>query len=218
MTGHLAVSGADIKGHEAKHTHLVYESIDELGNGYDYLALGHIHRPQAVAGNKKARYSGSPIPMNFDEDYPHSVSVVEIDGHGSEPIIREVKIEHPVPIYTIPEKGGNIEEVMEAAAALPQEKAFIRVRLKVKDVVPMHDRERIENFFAGHIATLCELQPMREITENTLQKNMAIEEIKNISPLEIAEDYYRQHFGGEMEEELLQMLRESIEAVEKEQN
>ena len=88
MTGHLAVSGADIKGHETTHTRLVYESIEELGEGYDYIALGHIHRPQTVTSNKKARYSGSPIPINFDEDYPHSITIVEIENHDDAPDIR----------------------------------------------------------------------------------------------------------------------------------
>ena len=33
----------------------------------DYIALGHIHRPQNVSGDKPIRYSGSPIPLSFDE-------------------------------------------------------------------------------------------------------------------------------------------------------
>ena len=33
----------------------------------DYIALGHIHRPQKVAKQEHIRYSGSPIPLSFDE-------------------------------------------------------------------------------------------------------------------------------------------------------
>lgn len=33
----------------------------------DYIALGHIHAAQKVAGDEKIRYSGSPIPLSFDE-------------------------------------------------------------------------------------------------------------------------------------------------------
>jgi len=33
----------------------------------DYIALGHIHRPQVVAKSEHIRYSGSPIPLSFDE-------------------------------------------------------------------------------------------------------------------------------------------------------
>jgi len=33
----------------------------------DYIALGHIHRPQIVAQSEQIRYCGSPIPLSFDE-------------------------------------------------------------------------------------------------------------------------------------------------------
>ncbi|CDH08141.1 ATP-dependent dsDNA exonuclease [Xenorhabdus bovienii str. oregonense] len=33
----------------------------------DYIALGHIHRPQIIAKSDHIRYSGSPIPLSFDE-------------------------------------------------------------------------------------------------------------------------------------------------------
>lgn len=33
----------------------------------DYIALGHIHRPQRVAKTDYIRYCGSPIPLSFDE-------------------------------------------------------------------------------------------------------------------------------------------------------
>lgn len=33
----------------------------------DYIALGHIHRPQIVAKSEHIRYCGSPIPLSFDE-------------------------------------------------------------------------------------------------------------------------------------------------------
>ena len=33
----------------------------------DYIALGHIHRPQIVAKSEHIRYSGSPIALSFDE-------------------------------------------------------------------------------------------------------------------------------------------------------
>jgi exonuclease SbcD len=218
MTGHLAVNGADIKGHETKHTRLVYESIDELGTGYDYLALGHIHRPQIVTGNTKARYSGSPIPMNFDEDYTHSVTVVEIEHHDDPAIICEIKIDPLIPICTIPKKGGDINEIMERIASLPNEKSYIRIKLKVKDVIPMNERLLIENSFSNKEAILCEIQPIRETSNDSKQRNIAIEEIKHISPFEIAMDYYSQHYGSTMDEELQQMLQESIETVEKEHN
>src|SRR5690606_38005451 len=32
-----------------------------------YVALGHLHKPQHVAGQERIRYSGSPLPLSFAE-------------------------------------------------------------------------------------------------------------------------------------------------------
>ena len=45
----------------------------------DYVALGHLHKPQKV-GDEHIRYSGSPIPLSFSEiNYKHQVVEVTID-------------------------------------------------------------------------------------------------------------------------------------------
>ncbi|PLR39248.1 exonuclease subunit SbcD [Chimaeribacter coloradensis] len=47
----------------------------------DYIALGHIHRAQCVAKSNHIRYSGSPIPLSFDEAGNNkSVYLLEFDG------------------------------------------------------------------------------------------------------------------------------------------
>ncbi|EKY1943666.1 exonuclease subunit SbcD [Cronobacter turicensis] len=60
----------------------------------DYIALGHIHRAQKVAGCEHIRYSGSPIALSFDETgKAKSVYLVEFaDGK-----LRDVKA-LPVPV------------------------------------------------------------------------------------------------------------------------
>lgn len=67
-TGHLTVMGVQLS-----------ESVREIYIGSleafpakllpeaDYIALGHIHRAQKVAKTEHIRYSGSPIPLSFDE-------------------------------------------------------------------------------------------------------------------------------------------------------
>jgi len=49
----------------------------------DYIALGHIHRPQKVGGLPHIRYSGSPIPLSFDEiGSTKEVLLVDLDDNG----------------------------------------------------------------------------------------------------------------------------------------
>ncbi|MBJ2137503.1 exonuclease subunit SbcD [Paraglaciecola chathamensis] len=53
----------------------------------DYIALGHIHRPQKVAKSEHIRYSGSPIPLSFDElKSQKQVVLVEFDKQGQRSI------------------------------------------------------------------------------------------------------------------------------------
>ncbi len=52
-------------------------------DGFDYVALGHLHRPQG-AGDGHVRYSGSLYTYSFNEvDQQKSVSIVEIGAPGS---------------------------------------------------------------------------------------------------------------------------------------
>ncbi len=66
--------------------------VDLFPADADYVALGHLHRAQAVGGRAAVRYSGSPIPLALDEaDYPHQV--VQADFRDG----RLVAVE-PVPV------------------------------------------------------------------------------------------------------------------------
>jgi exonuclease SbcD len=51
--------------------------------GFDYAALGHLHRPQGF-GQDRVRYAGSLLPYGFDEaEQEKSASLVEIRRDGS---------------------------------------------------------------------------------------------------------------------------------------
>jgi exonuclease SbcD len=58
----------------------------------DYIALGHIHKPQLVAKSEHIRYCGSPIPLSFDEiKTQKQVMLVEFEG-AERTAIRPVEI------------------------------------------------------------------------------------------------------------------------------
>lgn len=51
--------------------------------GFDYVALGHLHRPQTT-GSETIRYSGSLLKYSFSEaDQPKSVDLVDMDATGA---------------------------------------------------------------------------------------------------------------------------------------
>lgn len=87
-TGHLTTVGASAS-----------ESVREIYVGaleafptnafppVDYIALGHIHRPQKVAGLEHIRYCGSPIALSFDEARQQKeVLLVELAANGLQQI------------------------------------------------------------------------------------------------------------------------------------
>ena len=81
-TGHLTAVGALSSESERS---IQIGNLGAVGAdcfaGFDYVALGHIHRPQSVGGNERVRYSGSPIAMGFDEaDAPKQVLLVRADA------------------------------------------------------------------------------------------------------------------------------------------
>lgn len=55
--------------------------VDYFSDSFDYVALGHIHRAGAVEGHATRRYSGSPLPLTFDEA-KHSKELVLIHFEG----------------------------------------------------------------------------------------------------------------------------------------
>jgi len=67
-----------------------------------YVALGHLHLAQKVGANEHIRYSGSPIPLSFDEtDYLHQV--VQVDVRAGQPVATAaVKIPRSVQLLRIP--------------------------------------------------------------------------------------------------------------------
>jgi exonuclease SbcD len=65
--GHLYAKGATISESERDIGNQSSISADIFSEVFDYVALGHIHRPQIVAKNESIRYSGSPIALSFSE-------------------------------------------------------------------------------------------------------------------------------------------------------
>ncbi len=67
--GHLYASGAQASGKQDNIYIGNTENLNaaELHPIFDYLALGHIHRPQLVGNLERVRYSGSLVPLSFSE-------------------------------------------------------------------------------------------------------------------------------------------------------
>lgn len=67
LVAHQYVSGAAVCASETR----LIGGIDQIGaevfGGFDYVALGHLHSPQRLAGGR-IRYSGSPLKYSLSEE------------------------------------------------------------------------------------------------------------------------------------------------------
>ncbi|MBE7496778.1 MAG: exonuclease subunit SbcD [Verrucomicrobiaceae bacterium] len=83
--GHLTVLGATTSDSERDiHIGNLGAVGADIFSGFDYTALGHLHRPQKVAGLETIRYSGSPIPLSFSEAADaKSVVILETQSGGN---------------------------------------------------------------------------------------------------------------------------------------
>ena len=221
MMDHLAVASCDIAGHDSSKARLVFEDLELLGQGWDYLALGHIHKPQTIKGTA-ARYCGSPIPVSFDEDYEHSVSVVTIGKHGDAPMITTVPVKNAMPIWNLPREAGTFDEVKAAIAAIPAgAKGYARVNIKTKDILPMDQKIEIEALMKEHKGIkMCNINPVREGGSAPRElKTYTPDELKqSVDAVMIAKDYYSaSHNGDELPEELVRILEGIVREVESKQ-
>ena len=73
LAAHLAVANSDWRGHDfSTDTNIGGLNCQELSvfaDGYDYVALGHIHKQQCLDKEKRVWYAGTPIAVSFDESY-----------------------------------------------------------------------------------------------------------------------------------------------------
>ncbi len=110
VTAHLTVTGAKMGGGERDaHTILGYAvPATVFPAGAHYVALGHLHRAQAVIAPCPARYSGSPLPVDFgEEENTASVSVVDV-GVASSAKVRDVPLSAGTPLRTV---RGSLAEL-----------------------------------------------------------------------------------------------------------
>lgn len=219
MMAHMAITGSDITGHDMIQGGMDYINVSELKVDFDYLALGHIHCPQMIRMNNDtacARYCGSPVPVSFDEKYVHSVSVVEIKGHKDKPVIKTIPIQNPWPLKTIPDIPTNFDDSLHVLESFPiDEKAYIRLQVKLSDVPPQNALERATRIVKDKQCRFCCFKWVKESQGRDAHVTFQdVDQIKTYSPLSVAEIYYQNKFGHPLQTEYKDMLAEIIQEVQ----
>lgn len=193
-TGHLTTVGASAS-----------ESVREIYVGTleafptsafpaaDYIALGHIHRPQKVGGLEHIRYSGSPIALSFDEaTQGKEVLLVDLDDSG----LRSVTA-LPVPRFQ------PMKSVSGSLADLPAELARVAREGSAEQPVWLEVMVHTDDYLTDiqlRVEKLCEELPVIVLRtrreRGTAQATLFSESKETLDELS-PEDVFRQRLDTE---------------------
>ena len=177
----------------------------EVFRGCDYVALGHLHRPQNI--KPAIRYSGTPLKYSFSEAKDRkSVTLVELKEKG-DLSIREIPL---VPLRDMKEIKGTYNELTlkEYYDRDPEMKeAYLHITLTDEEDVP------------DAAAKLRVIYPnlMKLDYDNTRTRNtrgvQALTEVEKKTPMELFSAFYEMQNGQEMSLEQKQYLETLIEGI-----
>lgn len=184
--GHLYATGAEASGTQENIYLGNLENIraDQFPEVFIYVALGHIHRSQAVGGMAHIRYCGSLIPLSFSETKDDkAVTVVQFQKNK----IQEIR-EIPVPVFRrLKTIEGKLEDVRERLQALHEKykdhlKTWVEVIVETDTILPNLNGQ-LQDFVAE-----MNLDLLRVRLKNSylpLDAQMQNEELEDLRPLDV---------------------------------
>lgn len=148
----------------------------------DYIALGHIHRAQRIAHSEHIRYSGSPIPLSFDElGKAKSVFLVDFaDGKLNK--VETLTIPQFQPMQMI---KGSLEEIEQQLAGIkPREDGkSVWLDIEIASQAWLHDiQRRIQELTQALPVEVVLLRRSREQREQVIdrQNNETLSELSEM--------------------------------------
>ena len=172
--------------------------------GFDYVALGHLHGPQNVGGDN-VRYCGTPLKYSFSEaNQCKSVTIVELEEKGS----LKIRTEELVPLHDMRELKGAYEELTNRHTYEGTKvDDYIRIVLTdEEDVVDAIGKLRVI------YPNLMKLEYDNRRTRENRQVTGGEEEITR-TPFEMIGDFYEKQNNQPMSQKQTDLVRELIESI-----
>ncbi len=163
--------------------------------GFDYVALGHIHRPQFVCDN--IRYCGSPLKYSFSEaPYDKSVTVVDSVDFS----VRTIPL---MPLHDMRAVKGTMEQILSACED-DDANDYIHVTLTDEDVI-IDAMEKVRNVYPNVMQL-----------EFEQRKGMAVgvyeaEGVAEKSYMQLFEEFYKIQNDKDLSEAQIKELEDVIE-------
>ncbi|MEY8516309.1 exonuclease SbcCD subunit D [Lachnospiraceae bacterium 29-84] len=202
LVAHQFVTGAGICESED----IMVGGIDnvdaELFDGFDYVALGHIHSPQSIR-RETVRYCGTPLKYSFSEEKQQkSITVVEIKQKG------EVRID-TVPLvarHDMRTIRGTYEEITTKESYQGTDtKDYLKITLTDEEDV-LDAMQKLRIFYPN-------LMQLEYDNSRTKQDRgiAAAEELEQKSDLELFEEFYELQNNRPMNAEQAAYIRRLLE-------
>ena len=178
--------------------------------GFDYVALGHIHKPQNI-GSERIRYSGSPLKYSFSEaEQEKGISLVTL-GEKSADSLAELSV-HLLPLRPRRELRclrGSYEELTARSfyEGLSKED-YYRITLTDESDVPAA-MQRLRTIYRN----LMELVYDNRRTQRNAELEIA-SAADSRTPEELFSDFFRAQNGREMNELERELLTEALHRQE----
>ncbi|MBM7565636.1 exonuclease SbcD [Paenibacillus sacheonensis] len=172
--------------------------------GAQYVALGHLHRPQRVAGDETMRYSGSPLAYSFSEaGQAKAVTVFEAEP-GKLVLPREIPLSAGRPLVSWNAKGG-LAEVYGWLEEGRDARSWIDLSIHMSEAMTLQHIQQLRRQHEGlvHIRPVYpEMEAMVELDARAREQLPAEELFRRF--------FSRQTGGGEPDAETVQLFLELI--------
>ncbi|MBR5693531.1 MAG: exonuclease SbcCD subunit D [Fibrobacter sp.] len=219
LVAHQFVTGAERSESEENVGGL--DNVDaSVFEKFDYVALGHIHKPQSVAkddaGNARVRYSGTPLKYSLSEAaHKKSVTVVELGEAGDAGMraslqVREIPLK---PMHDVREIRGTFVELVSPEfrnAQVAEGKSledFIYVKLTDENDVPDAAQK-----LRGIYPNLMMLDYDNERTRHQ-QVAVGVEAVEKKSPMELFGEFFEEMTHREMNPEECEFVQSIVDGI-----
>lgn len=177
----------------------------EIVKNFDYVALGHLHRPQHVQQYPHIRYSGSPLKYSFSEvNHQKSVSIIECNEKGNL-TIREREL---IPLHDWIDIRGKYDELMSEQfyRGKGYENKYVRITLTDEDDI-VDGMKKLKGVYP--LAMSLEYDNTRTRTES----KVGIGDIQK-KPLELIEEFFEKQNGQAMNGDQHELVTNLINKLE----
>ena len=204
LVSHQFVTGAQKSDSEEIYVGGSENVAYTLFDGFDYVALGHLHMPQNV-GRETVRYAGTPLKYSFSEiTHKKSMTIVNVKEKGN----IEIEFIPLIPSQDLVELRGSLKElVSNSVVASVERSSFVKITLT--DEVLKNDALDVLKQIYPYIVSIGYDNSMTR--QNNVVQNRAT--FKEEHPEEIVEDLFLQQNNRQMndiEKDLIEKLVKKV--------